>query len=391
MTVDSHSFDAAPFARPLPEGVGLRWDDPRELHRVVVTAAGPVPADLRLEYWRCRWPQVRLPKDHVEGRGSAGWWQLGDWFNGEWRAADAEIVTAGNTATFTFRPLNASEFPEETDFPATFRTTLQVRVVSASAVDVTGLAAFTDSVCELRTVTVLTARPEAAPKFTACNGRIESVTAAGPGRWVVRLWVTVNADPHTFDRTLLTLAGAETVTVALEDVQAGPVWVPDYGVCVVAGEEERDYTGVCAEASLAAQPEVYDLVAALPEQSWRRAWERMVPKRGRLSLPLAPDGSRHKFGLQPDGSLQWRTNNEVLLKLRGADSDRLEADAAPLHLSFGLPPALTGRTIEDKQAEAQARANLNLPAKVAPPPRPAPATAAPATAAPAAPPAAQNP
>lgn len=47
---------------------------------------------------------------------------------------------------------------------------------------------------------------------------------------------------------------------------------------------------------------------------------------------------------------------------------------------------ITGRTIEDKQAEAQARANLNLPAKVAAPPRPAPATPAPA-----APPAAQKP
>src|SRR2546427_9417149 len=30
------SFDAAPFALPLPEGNGLLWEDPREIHRVVV-------------------------------------------------------------------------------------------------------------------------------------------------------------------------------------------------------------------------------------------------------------------------------------------------------------------------------------------------------------------
>lgn len=340
------AFEAAPFARPLPEG-GLLWDDPRELHSVTVIFDGPVPEDLKLEYWRCQWPEVRLPKDHVEGRGSSGWWQLGDWFSGEWRIADTDVVVDGKTATFIFRPLNDTEFPEIADFPATFRTTMKVRMVSASGLQPVSWSALTDSVQREQTVTVLTAVPTEGLQLVAFNGQVESVVTTAPGRHVARLSMTANPDPHTFDRTLLTIHGAQTVTVALEDVLAGPVWVADYGVCVVAGEDARDYAAVCAEAALAARPELYDMVAVLPEQSWRRAWDNMVPKRSRLSLPLAPDGSRHKFGLQPDGSLTWRTNNEVLLKCRGRDSERLADDAANLKLSFGLPLALSGRTIED--------------------------------------------
>src|SRR5579871_5631839 len=46
-------FDAAPFALPLTEGNGLLWEDPREVHRVVVSFQGSAPAldKVRLEYW----------------------------------------------------------------------------------------------------------------------------------------------------------------------------------------------------------------------------------------------------------------------------------------------------------------------------------------------------
>jgi hypothetical protein len=45
-------FDAAPFAIPLPEGNGLMWDDPREIHSVTVDFADPIPlgSKLNLEY-----------------------------------------------------------------------------------------------------------------------------------------------------------------------------------------------------------------------------------------------------------------------------------------------------------------------------------------------------
>lgn len=340
-------FDAAPFARPLPDG-GHIWDDPREIHAFVATFDGPVPDDLTLEYWRCKWPQERLPKDHLEGRGAAGWWQLGDWFNGGWQVADAVATIDGATVTFTFRPVNETEFPDVDQFTATYRTTLKVRLVSPSGRQPLRMRALTDSTWEPRTVTVLWDRELTdEPCFEVFNGDVAAVRADGPRSQVLDLWTTSNSDPHSFDSTLLTIIGTETVTVALDDLVCGPVWLPDFGLCIVSGDEAPDYADVCADVAGGAPQCVYDMVAARPEQSWRRAWESMVPKRGRMPLPLAPDGSRHKFGLQPDGSLRYRTNNDVLLKCRGADSDRLEQDAAPLNLSFGLPVAMTGRGIED--------------------------------------------
>ena len=51
-------FDAAPFGLPLAEGNVLMWEDPREIHKVVVHFAGAVPEleKVRLEYWGSRWP-----------------------------------------------------------------------------------------------------------------------------------------------------------------------------------------------------------------------------------------------------------------------------------------------------------------------------------------------
>ena len=51
-------FDAAPFGLLLPEGNGVMWEDPREIHKVVVHFASAVsaPEIVRLEYWGSRWP-----------------------------------------------------------------------------------------------------------------------------------------------------------------------------------------------------------------------------------------------------------------------------------------------------------------------------------------------
>src|ERR1700722_13901312 len=76
------SFDAVPSGLPLPEGQGLMWESPRELHNVVVDFGETIPANLkpRLEYWGSHWPQQRLPKDHALGGGDVGWMELGNWY-----------------------------------------------------------------------------------------------------------------------------------------------------------------------------------------------------------------------------------------------------------------------------------------------------------------------
>src|SRR5882724_773264 len=105
-------FDAAPYGIPLPEGNGLMWDDPREIHSVIVDFAEAIPAEsgLRLEYWGSHWPKEHLPKDHELGAGWAGWMELGNWYNGGWRVADSVQSISGNSIQFTFRPVNQHEY-----------------------------------------------------------------------------------------------------------------------------------------------------------------------------------------------------------------------------------------------------------------------------------------
>ena len=92
-TARAEVFDAAPFALPLPQGIGLLWEDPREIHQVVVEFEGTAPPaeQVHLEYWGSRWPQQHLPKDREPGGGDVGWMELGNWFQGDWRTADAEV------------------------------------------------------------------------------------------------------------------------------------------------------------------------------------------------------------------------------------------------------------------------------------------------------------
>src|SRR5260370_40846111 len=123
-------FDAAPFGAPLPEGNGLMWEAPREIHEVVVRFkdAAPRAGHVRLEYWGSRWPEQHLPKNREPGGGDVGWMELGNWHQGGWRVADTSQKTDGNTIAFTFRPVNEKEFPKLKDYDAPFRYTLKIRL-----------------------------------------------------------------------------------------------------------------------------------------------------------------------------------------------------------------------------------------------------------------------
>ncbi len=349
------AFDAAPFAvahaAAGPEGIGsghagLVWEDPRELWRVVVRFSTRVPQGIGLQYWRRRWPEQHLPKDRVPGGGEIGWWEPGNWYTGEWRTADAELTIEGQDATFSFRPVNRQEFPVAeypalADYPATFRSTLKLRVVGPGSLpEVEQISAYTDSTWVQRTVTVLLQRPPSqTPTFSAYNGYVASQRAESALRYRLTLWCTRNPDPNSADGTLLTIQAEQTATVRLDDLARGPVCIPDLGLAVVRGRAAGDYLATCAEATIEGRAGVYDALAALPEQTWTRAWERMVPKRGRIYLPLAVEGGRHKFGLDPDGSVFYRTqpNEQYLRRCPGSDTPRLRDVATPLRFSFGLP------------------------------------------------------
>ena len=206
--------DVAPFGFPLPSDAGIYWEDPRKIHRVVIRFKSPPsssPDRLRLEYWGSRWPEQRLPEDREPGGGDVGWWELGNWYNGDWRTADAEVTVDGATATIAFRPVNAREFPKLSGYPAAFRYTLKIRVVSDERLpDVESIQAFTDSTWERRAVRIAYKEPpDGPPALDTFNGAVEGVERISDGVYRAKLWAAASHDPNTFDKTLVTIRGKD--------------------------------------------------------------------------------------------------------------------------------------------------------------------------------------
>src|SRR5579883_1566032 len=309
------AFDAAPFAQILPEGNGLIWEDPREIHSVIVTFSGPVVAGkVNLEYWGSRWPEQHLPKDRAPGGGDVGWMELGNWFQGGWRVADAEATVNGSTVAFRFHPVNAREFPNLKDYPAAFRYSLKLRVAPADASQkIERFVVETDSTVESRDLVLSWKDPAISNvRVTAFNGQIEQ-TETTPGRTRTRCICTVNPDPNTFDRTLVSVqVGTNTFTFAPDNIKQGPLFLPEFGVAVSVGDEARDYAAVEADRRSLKGQSLYDRVRELPEQTWTKAWSGMPPKKSRIYFPLGLDGGRERFLLQADGTIRFRLNYNFL-------------------------------------------------------------------------------
>ena len=351
--VRAAEFDAAPFGLPLPEGNGVMWEDPREVHRVVVHFAGavPAPAKVRLEYWGSRWPAQHLPKDREPGGGSVGWMELGNWYTYQWRAADADAKADGNSVTFMFRPVNAKEFLKLKDYPAAFRYTLKLRVASeASLPKIERLEAFTDSVLEPRSVILAwSSAPAGKTSVEVFNGAMDTGEKSSSRSSRLKLLVAVNPDPNTFDRTLVTVRnGAVVFTFAVDDLKQGVLFLPHAGVAVLPAGDGRDYAAVAAAQKSAAAKTLYDRVTEMPEQTWRAAWEGMPPKKSHIYLPLGLDSGRQRFQLDADGAVRFRSNDHYLQRRPGQETPRLALEPAPVRFRFQPARAPVFRTIEEE-------------------------------------------
>ena len=346
-------FDAGPFGVPLPDGQGLKWDDPREIHSVIVNFAGPIPAGgkLRLEYWGSHWPEQHLPKDRVLGSGFSGWMELGNWYNGGWRVADTEQSVSSNSIQFTFHPINVQEYPGLKDYASTGRFTLKIRIASEETLpQILGIRALTDSTIENRSVRVVWEHPPASNfQATAFNGQIVSVTPAGSRATTLLVQTSVNSDPNTFDRTLVTLRnGTNVFTFKMDDLKDGSLYLPEYGAAILPDNDHRDYPAVAQSVQRAGQKTLYDRISEMPEQTWTSAWNGMPPKKSRIAFVLGMDGARQKFRLDANGDVSFRQDDQYMKALPARDTPRLDLEKPPMQVRFGLPENPVERHIEDE-------------------------------------------
>jgi len=209
---------------------------------------------------------------------------------------------------------------------------------------------YTDSVWAARQVRLAWREaPAGEVKLEAFNGTVEAMEHLSPSVHRMRLHITENRDPNTYDRTLVTVwSGAEAFTFAVDDLAQGPILLPSFGVAVLDGSDERDYAAVAGAQQASNAKTLYDRVAAMPEQTWQAAWEGMPAKRRPIFLPLGLDGGRQRFKLEPDGSVTFRTNDHFLERRPGKESPRLALEKGHVHFWFRLPDRPAARTIDEK-------------------------------------------
>ena len=350
---DAVTFDAAPYGIPLPEENGLMWDDPREIHAVAVDFADAIPAGakLNLEYWGSHWPKEHLPKNHELGNGWSGWLELGNWYNGGWRVADAKQTISGNSVRFTFRPINEHEYPDLKDYSSTGRFTLKIRVSGDQPLPkILQIRAFTDSTTEDRRMRIVWQhRQSDTLRVEVFNGEILSVANDKKLSTALQFRTAANSDPNTFDRTLVTVKnGTNTFTFKVDDLKQGALYLPEYGAAVLPEEDARDFSAVAEDVHRAGHATLYDRIAAMPEQTWASAWNGMPPKKTRISFIIGMDGSRQKFCVDRDGMLSFRRNDHFMEVLPARDTPRVALEKGPVKVAFGLPDKPMERHIEDE-------------------------------------------
>jgi hypothetical protein len=343
-------LDVAPFAQREKDreagGLELRWEEPRDISEVVVSFQSPpegaaAPA-VRLEYWRSRWPESRR-EARGPGSGFSGWGALDDWFNGSWQEADAEVTAEARRIRFAMRPLAARERPDLAGYNVSFRRTLKLRLLLGEAMKWRPrVRAFTASALATAAFGVEWEEPaEGGGRVEVYNGRLLGCGPLGEGGGLrLRVRYVPTAGESDPDRTIVTvrtgpLSGGRTGErrdrggfsfLAAPVVQGEPIWAPDLGIRVWAGE--RPPPGAWQKSG----ETIYERIKGEPEQTLRGAREAMPPKT-LLHFALGCEGGRQKFLLTPEGDVICPPN--FLTRVPARDTPRLKGNGQAA-FRFGL-------------------------------------------------------
>jgi len=355
-------------------GAQFTWEDPRDVCRVEAAFSGPPPdpAAVRLQWWQSQWPERRIPRDRPSGAGESGWLNIGDWYQGRWRDADARLAVSGNTWTWIFEPVNLKEFPNLKGFAAAWRTTMKLRLAGHAGLKTAAVRVFSDSAWKAAdlaiewggtadTEQVWDGRLEVfngyADRVEPLGGTAVAVGADGAWKSTVRgrtasvrahVWFTAGPNVNSFDRTVVTVRARQAVlSFDAAQVAAGArVFAPMYGVVVRRSDDAETYAGALAKWKSRALKTIYERVFDEPEQTFERAWADMPPKR-QFYIPLGCEGGRQRFGVEPDGSVFCR--NDRIDQPRGKDTPRRTWGGNSLNYRFGLPAETPAkRWIEDE-------------------------------------------
>ncbi|HSV74194.1 MAG TPA: hypothetical protein VLH79_10580, partial [Chthonomonadales bacterium] len=186
--------------------------------------------------------------------------------------------------------------------------------------------------------------PRSRVRADAFNGFVQALEAEDQRAHRLQVLAAGNADPSTFDCTIVTLQrGRDAISFRVDDALREPVLVPHFGAAVLPAGDARSFAQVEAARRASGARTLHARIAEMPEQTWKSAWRGMPAKKRDIYVPLGLDGGRQRFRLDPGGSLTWRYGTPFLFANPGRDTDRIP-DREPFSATFGLPehPVMRG-------------------------------------------------
>ncbi|MEI6914764.1 MAG: hypothetical protein WCL39_06500, partial [Armatimonadota bacterium] len=280
-----NGFDIGPFSLPNCEPGEVRFEEPRDIQRIVVTFKGAAPKNAGLSYMHKIWPSKRVERDYkgVDNAMGMGWYSIEDWFNCTWQKASVNVKRKGESALeITFKGLT-SEYPDHQDYDVTYRRTQGFRIEADSPGDIKKVEAFTTSTPVKTTIRVhLNAGVKSGfdhISVTGYNATISKVKALS-GVTVSKSGVAVGKDKnpefevqvthmtpaHRFsgDSGCVTFSyGSDAFTISL--AEKGPIWFADKGVYITFADDKTTFQDY--QAQNAGKKTISQQVAAMREQS----------------------------------------------------------------------------------------------------------------------------
>jgi len=351
-------LDLAPFARPCcsadkhtlqtmfdyhhPKGLvraadgrgilGLQWTEERDIFEIAVTFGQPYDASkAAVEYWFKNWPYTPPKMPSIEDPVDEPW-------QGEWIAARTAVACDGARCRFTFAPLEAAENRLAVNLPGVrYRRALRFRLVfpAGSEPQIGTVQVFGQSQVkrlDLR-VEFLDKRAEK-PTFSAYNGAIRATKPTARGT-LLTVDAAQPAPAGSNDVTVVEVRrGAQAFSFAPEDVEKGPVYVPDYQAYITLASDARPFSKSVVKQGA----KIRQRLTREPEQTYERATAEIpaldpVKRQGdRLYAPLAADASWQKFAIEWGGNIIIRKRGT---KAMGRELARLTWPGDEIRWSIG--------------------------------------------------------
>lgn len=320
-------FDIAPSGLPNCPAGEIRFEDPRDVERVVVRFAGPAPKRPVLQYLRSAWPQDRweYPQDaDLQQPARFGWRRMDDWFNTKWVDAAVQVAwVAPKTAVLTFKRLRAEtpDFSGASEYDVAFRRTLGVRLVAGEAT-IRDMRVFTRSPSARTLLRVELDAGRRTPgkgiRVSGYNAHIRRIAVgsgtAEDGPNAIRLRPArrrgfeldvehmIPAHRYSHDEGHVTFElDKEVFTISLASLQAeGPIWFAEQGVYIASADDETTFQQY--KARIAGCKTIAQRVATHPEQSLAGA-RHGQPRSHPVPYVLGCKCARQKFWLEANGDI----------------------------------------------------------------------------------------